>query len=313
MQKLKNMPTEYFEAKITRAVKPKEFHTAVVPDTASAETIKYLKDQGINIKQYKRGDQADRARAIKEAAEENDLLFSKGEKIGGFKSVLEEAISKMPNKMDTASFIKYLKNNGVKDDEINFSGIKDILDQASVTKADIEANFASPRLEKTILKAETPSKSIEQYMAEIRQAEKEKDWDTAERLTQEMEDAEFGSGENETKYQKYSTPDVGTNYREVLTTLKTQNAESNKLAERMSTMQKDMRKLQDENELLAEKSSAYAEEKVNEAKEKWKAKNLQVEPEMEKVVLTNIRMEAFKESPYASKIKQNSKNIQFGS
>ena len=66
------MPTEYFEAKITRAVKPKEFHTAVVPDTASAETIKYLKDQGINIKQYKRGDQADRARAIKEAAEENE-------------------------------------------------------------------------------------------------------------------------------------------------------------------------------------------------------------------------------------------------
>ncbi len=75
-------------------------------------------------------------------------------------------------------------------------------------------------------------------------------------------------------------------------------------------MQKDMRKLQDENELLAEKSEAYAKEKVNEAKEKWKAKNLQVEPEMEKVVLTNIRMEAFKESPYASKIKQNSKNIQ---
>ncbi len=274
MQKLKNMPTEYFEAKITRAVKPKEFHTAVVPDTASAETIKYLKDQGINIKQYKRGDQADRARAIREAAEENDLLFSKGEKIGGFKSVLEEAISKMPNKMDTASFLKYLKNNGVKDDEINFSGIKDILDQASVTKADVEANFASPRLEKTILK---------------------------------MEDAEFGSGENETKYQRYSTPDVGTNYREVLTTLKAQNAESNKLAERMSTMQKDMRKLQDENELLMEKSSAYVEEKVNEAKEKWRAKNLQVEPEMEKVVLTNIRMEAFKESPYASKIKQNSK------
>lgn len=76
VMKLKNMPTEYFEAKITRVVNPSEFHTAVVSDKTSQETLDYLEKQGIKVKVYS-GDAEARAKAIKEAAEENDLLFSK--------------------------------------------------------------------------------------------------------------------------------------------------------------------------------------------------------------------------------------------
>lgn len=82
LNKLKEAPTEYFEAKITRIAQPSEFHTAVVPDNASQKTLDALKKQGLNIKIYKSGDEADRARAIKEASEENDLAFSKGKSKG---------------------------------------------------------------------------------------------------------------------------------------------------------------------------------------------------------------------------------------
>lgn len=76
LNKLKEMPTEYFEAKITRDVSPAEFRVAVVPENVSKETLDYLTKQGLKIKTYKKGDETDRKRAISEAIKENDLLFS---------------------------------------------------------------------------------------------------------------------------------------------------------------------------------------------------------------------------------------------
>ncbi len=78
MNKLRNMPTEYFEAKVMREVSPAEFHTAIVPDNAKPETIQQLKDQGVKIQFYKRGDEADRKRAIREAAQasKEDVMFA---------------------------------------------------------------------------------------------------------------------------------------------------------------------------------------------------------------------------------------------
>lgn len=149
--------------------------------------------------------------------DEGNSLFAKK----AFRSALQDAIDKMPNKMDTAAFIKYLKNNGVKDDEINFSGIKEALNGPSVTKQEVQDSFATPHLNKTVLAGyEFKYNSVDDYMKAIQKAERSKDWDAAESLTNEMENFELGRGGlSETKFDKYKTQDVGTNYREVLTTL----------------------------------------------------------------------------------------------
>jgi len=67
LNSLRNMPTEYFEAKIKRAVGVGEFAAAVVPDDATPATLKLLAEQGVtDIRTYKRGDEQDRMRAVRE-------------------------------------------------------------------------------------------------------------------------------------------------------------------------------------------------------------------------------------------------------
>jgi GGDEF domain-containing protein len=69
------MPTEYFEAKPQRAVTLDEFKAAVVPHDASAQTLAVLKKHGVEAHAYKRGNEADRQRAIAEASAKHDILF----------------------------------------------------------------------------------------------------------------------------------------------------------------------------------------------------------------------------------------------
>lgn len=77
MERLRNMPTEYFEAKLMRPVDSSEFLAAVVPDDASPETLELLRSKGLELVTYKKGDDADRQRAIAEAAERKNALFSR--------------------------------------------------------------------------------------------------------------------------------------------------------------------------------------------------------------------------------------------
>lgn len=75
LDKLRTLPTEYFEAKILRAVDLSEFKGAVVPEDISQKALDVLKKRGINnILKYK-GD-ADRAAKIKQLATEAELMFS---------------------------------------------------------------------------------------------------------------------------------------------------------------------------------------------------------------------------------------------
>jgi hypothetical protein len=77
---LRNMPTEYFEAKILRDVDIAEFRGAAVPHDVEPHVIDTLKARGVDVEKYKRGDEADRARAIKAIADRrDDVLFSKSE------------------------------------------------------------------------------------------------------------------------------------------------------------------------------------------------------------------------------------------
>lgn len=66
LTRLRNLPTEYFEAKILREVDLAEFEGAVVPSGVDPEVIKVLNARGItDILTYKAGDMQDRADKIR--------------------------------------------------------------------------------------------------------------------------------------------------------------------------------------------------------------------------------------------------------
>lgn len=73
-KKLKELPSEYFEAKVIRPVGLQEFNSAIVPKGTSQKIIQHLKEKGIDIIEY--SDAADRARKIKEQAAVKNVLFS---------------------------------------------------------------------------------------------------------------------------------------------------------------------------------------------------------------------------------------------
>lgn len=65
LNKLKDMPTEYFEAKLLRRVDLGEFTAAVVPKDTPAQALEILKKNGItDIRKYKPGDNGDRIAQI---------------------------------------------------------------------------------------------------------------------------------------------------------------------------------------------------------------------------------------------------------
>jgi hypothetical protein len=75
LEKLRNLPTAYFEAKILREVDLAEFAGAVVPEGVNPKVIETLQARGVtDIKTYKKGDEADRAAKIGEF----DNLFFQG-------------------------------------------------------------------------------------------------------------------------------------------------------------------------------------------------------------------------------------------
>lgn len=83
LDKLRNLPTEYFEAILPRAVGLHEFHTAVVPHNADRAAVDVLRGHGLKIRRYKGGNEEDRARVIKSAASERaGTLFSKDKASG---------------------------------------------------------------------------------------------------------------------------------------------------------------------------------------------------------------------------------------
>ena len=74
LERLKNLPTEYFEAKILAEVSLDSFDVAVVKQSTDKAVVDALKAQGINVVTYT--NDADRAATIERAAKENNLVFS---------------------------------------------------------------------------------------------------------------------------------------------------------------------------------------------------------------------------------------------
>ena len=73
LTKLKNIPTEYFESKVQRAVGLSEFKYAVMPKGVPDRVKQIARDNGLKIKYYDSKEDGDRARVINGL---NDVLFS---------------------------------------------------------------------------------------------------------------------------------------------------------------------------------------------------------------------------------------------
>ena len=79
LDKLRNLPTEYFEAKPRRAVQLQEFSGAVVPEDTSPELVTALEKRGLEVKTYPKGNQEARRAAVQAIGQERNALFSKPE------------------------------------------------------------------------------------------------------------------------------------------------------------------------------------------------------------------------------------------
>lgn len=73
LAELRESPTEYFEAKIRRAVGLNEFQAAVVPYNVSQETIDLLEKNGLEVVKY--GREENRIDVVRKVAEEKGTLF----------------------------------------------------------------------------------------------------------------------------------------------------------------------------------------------------------------------------------------------
>lgn len=72
---LRDLPTEYFEAKAQRAVDLSEFTAAVIPRNTPDDVKQILKDKGLKLRTYKHGDTVSREKAIRAF---DNLLFQDG-------------------------------------------------------------------------------------------------------------------------------------------------------------------------------------------------------------------------------------------
>jgi len=81
LEKLRHLPTEYFEAKILRGVGVSEFELAAIPNDLSPKVKSMLERRGIQTVEYKRGDEADRRRVINEISNQYaDRVLFQGER-----------------------------------------------------------------------------------------------------------------------------------------------------------------------------------------------------------------------------------------
>lgn len=146
IDKLKHMPTEYFEGKIRRIVAIQEFDAAVAPDNLAQDLRDGLKRKGIAVTTYPSGDEEARSKAIADTAASSGLLFMAPPmpQRQAFYSKLAQVIeAKMPVRADAKAVRGMIGNqsSGVKPEEIKWSGINQWLEgkEGLIEKADVLA------------------------------------------------------------------------------------------------------------------------------------------------------------------------------
>lgn len=126
LDKLRHFPTEYFEAKIPRAVALNEFKAAVVPSNVDPAVLKLLEDAGLKVSKYRKGKEDHRRSQVAKLSREQGLQFS----VSPFFSAVERTIDKSKQASATAVQWKSILQNtqGIKADELKWLGVSDWLD-----------------------------------------------------------------------------------------------------------------------------------------------------------------------------------------
>lgn len=129
LQKLKTMPTTYFEAKLDRAVQIGEFEAAIVPNTLSKKAREVLERSGVKqIIEYDPSVDGARQAAI-DSVRDMKFMMDNDLRNAGFYSALERALTDAPIKKATGKEWRgWLSNRpGIKAEEIEYTGLDDFL------------------------------------------------------------------------------------------------------------------------------------------------------------------------------------------
>ncbi|KLD96703.1 hypothetical protein [Aliarcobacter butzleri] len=97
LNKLKEMPTEYFESKFLGKMELSKFKLAIIPKNASKETKDILASHGIKYKTYDPKLPDSRIEVIKREAEKNNVLFASPTVSGGMVGAITGATSDLDN------------------------------------------------------------------------------------------------------------------------------------------------------------------------------------------------------------------------
>ncbi len=76
---IQNMNTRYLEAKPYRAIGFDEVKAAIIPSDTKSDIIQQLKDKGVQVRTYERGDMEHRRQVVNEASQEEDVRFRGGD------------------------------------------------------------------------------------------------------------------------------------------------------------------------------------------------------------------------------------------
>ena len=88
---IQSMSARYFEAKPYRAVGFDEVRLAVVPSDTDAGLVEQLKRKGIPVREYERGNEAERRAIVEEATDEMELRFRETEEDDANRRNMEQA------------------------------------------------------------------------------------------------------------------------------------------------------------------------------------------------------------------------------
>jgi hypothetical protein len=144
----------------------------------------------------------------------------------GFYSAAKQAVDAIQQPKGTgAQFLAQIsKTPGVKPDEIKWTGLDEFLQsKKSVTKAEVQEYLDKNRVQiKEVTLGSSanpyPYRTADEWQGAIDRAERARDFNEAERLTNAWEMFEGVGMSDQTKFSKYTLPG-GENYREILLTL----------------------------------------------------------------------------------------------
>jgi hypothetical protein len=160
-----------------------------------------------------------------------DSAKPKLDELGFFSQVEKSVMDLGQNKGTGQQFLAQLQNTpGVKPEELQYTGLDTFLaNKPTVTKGEIQDYLDTNKVQVQEVQLRNtnpyPYKTTDEFMSAISTAERQGNWDEADRLTQAMETQAGVGGGRTTKYHLGAIKNIqteipgGTNYREVLLTL----------------------------------------------------------------------------------------------